>query len=398
MAAPSKIRLSTQVFVDADLAMGTKKITGLGTPSNDTDAATKSYVDGILQAGDAMQYKGVKDCSTNPNYPAADAGHTYKVSVAGKIGGASGHSVYVGDLLVCTADGTAAGTEAAVGSFWDVIHVDAASGTVISSAATPLDNQIVRLDSTTGSLIQNSLATIDDNGSINIPSGQSYKINNTALVTNANHSGDVTGDTALTIAANAVTLAKLATQASDTFLANVTADAAVPTAVTVAEQTLVGRITGGHIDDLSTTQVRTLINVADGATANAKATGAELDTGTDDAKFATAKALVDSHNVPSVAPSTSGNILTSNGTDWTSAAPASQLPTFVTREAPSGTKNGSNPTFTLAHAPTSGSEMLFLNGLLLNVGAGNDYTISTDTITMLVIPVSTDVLLATYRY
>lgn len=52
-----------------------------------------------------------------------------------------------------------------------------------------------------------------------------------------------------------------------------------------------------------------------------KASGAELDTGTDDAKFATAKALKDSHNVPSVAPGTSGNLLTSNGTDWTSAAP-----------------------------------------------------------------------------
>lgn len=53
-----------------------------------------------------------------------------------------------------------------------------------------------------------------------------------------------------------------------------------------------------------------------------KATGAELDTGTDDTKFATAKAIKDAHNVPSVAPGTSGNVLTSDGTDWTSAAPA----------------------------------------------------------------------------
>lgn len=53
-----------------------------------------------------------------------------------------------------------------------------------------------------------------------------------------------------------------------------------------------------------------------------KATGAELDTGTDDAKFATAKALKDSHNVPSVAPGNSGNILKSNGTDWVSEAPS----------------------------------------------------------------------------
>ncbi len=60
----------------------------------------------------------------------------------------------------------------------------------------------------------------------------------------------------------------------------------------------------------------TLANVA------VKATGAELTTGTDDAKFATAKSIKDSHNVPSVVPSTDGNVMTSNGTDWVSEAPA----------------------------------------------------------------------------
>ena len=53
-----------------------------------------------------------------------------------------------------------------------------------------------------------------------------------------------------------------------------------------------------------------------------KATGAELDTGTDDAKFLTAKSTVDSHDVPNVVPGTSGNIMTSDGTDWTSEASA----------------------------------------------------------------------------
>ena len=38
-----------------------------------------------------------------------------------------------------------------------------------------------------------------------------------------------------------------------------------PTALTVGEQTLVGRITAGNIEALSTTQIRTLINVEDGA-------------------------------------------------------------------------------------------------------------------------------------
>jgi hypothetical protein len=47
-----------------------------------------------------------------------------------------------------------------------------------------------------------------------------------------------------------------------------------PTAVTVGEQTLVGRITAGNITALSAAQTRTLLNVEDGATADM--TGAEV--------------------------------------------------------------------------------------------------------------------------
>lgn len=68
---------------------------------------------------DAMRFKGVIDASTNPNYPAAEAGDVYRISVAGKIGGASGTTVEVGDLILAVAD-NAGGTQAAVGSSWSV--------------------------------------------------------------------------------------------------------------------------------------------------------------------------------------------------------------------------------------------------------------------------------------
>jgi hypothetical protein len=71
---------------------------------------------------DPLLYKGVIDCAANPNYPAADAGHIYIVSVAGKIGGASGLAVTAGDMIVCNTDGTVAGTQAAVGSKWNIIQ------------------------------------------------------------------------------------------------------------------------------------------------------------------------------------------------------------------------------------------------------------------------------------
>uniref|UniRef100_A0A6M3J489 Uncharacterized protein n=1 Tax=viral metagenome TaxID=1070528 RepID=A0A6M3J489_9ZZZZ len=76
----------------------------------------------LLALADALIYKGVIDCSANPNYPAADAGHVYKVSVAGKIGGDSGTVVTTGDTLICSVDGTATGTQAAVGANWNIIQ------------------------------------------------------------------------------------------------------------------------------------------------------------------------------------------------------------------------------------------------------------------------------------
>jgi len=90
-----------------------------------------------------------------------------------------------------------------------------------------------------------------------------------APYTHPNHSGNVTsaGDGATTIAAAAVTLAMQANLAQDTIISRVSTGAGVPEAVTVAEQTLLGRITGGHVDDLSAAQARTLLNVADGANA-----------------------------------------------------------------------------------------------------------------------------------
>jgi hypothetical protein len=93
-------------------------------------------------------------------------------------------------------------------------------------------------------------------------------------------------------------------------------------------------------------------------------------------------------------------VLKGNGTAISAAvastdfmAPAS----FVTRETPTGTVNGVNATFTLANTPLANTEEIYLNGLLQEPGAGNDYTISTSTITMLNIPATGDRLRVNYR-
>jgi hypothetical protein len=69
---------------------------------------------------------------------------------------------------------------------------------------------------------------------------------------------------------------------------------------------------------------------------------------------------------------------------------------IVTRETPTGTINGANVTFALAATPIAGSEQIFLNGILQEAGAGNDYTIAGATITMLAAPATGDRLKANY--
>lgn len=69
---------------------------------------------------------------------------------------------------------------------------------------------------------------------------------------------------------------------------------------------------------------------------------------------------------------------------------------YVAREVPAGLVNGVNDEFVLAETPVAGSEMVFLNGLLQEVGAGNDYTIVADTITFVVAPDSGDKISVTY--
>lgn len=81
--------------------------------------AVKTYVDNSVTG--LLDFKGSTDTSANPNYPSAQKGDAYVVSVAGKIGGASGKAVDAGDVYLAIAD-NAGGTEASVGSSWIVLE------------------------------------------------------------------------------------------------------------------------------------------------------------------------------------------------------------------------------------------------------------------------------------
>jgi hypothetical protein len=82
--------------------------------------------------------------------------------------------------------------------------------------------------------------------------------------------------------------------------------------------------------------------------------------------------------------------------DLTDFAEASTHVALVKNEVVNGTKDGSNTVFTIAGEAVTGTVELYKNGVRQNPGAGNDYTVSGQTITMAVAPLAGTVLLADY--
>ena len=119
---------TSQAGARTNLGLGTASVLDSstdGTLSANSDSllptqkAVKTYVDNAVTG--LLDLKGSTDCSTNPNYPAALKCDAYVVSVAGKIGGASGITVEPGDVYFALAD-NAGGTQASVGTSWDVLQ------------------------------------------------------------------------------------------------------------------------------------------------------------------------------------------------------------------------------------------------------------------------------------
>lgn len=102
-----------------------------------TQKAVKAYVDASVVG--LLDFKGSTNCSANPNYPAALKGDAYLVSAAGKIGGASGVSVDLGDMFIATAD-NAGGTQASVGTSWTIVEHNLTGALLASNNLSDLTN------------------------------------------------------------------------------------------------------------------------------------------------------------------------------------------------------------------------------------------------------------------
>lgn len=90
-----------------------------GTPTTGSDVINRTYFDTAMASG--LKVPTALDCSANPNYPAADAGDTFRVTVAGKVGGASGELVQSGDMIFCNTT-SVAGDHATVGANFNIVQ------------------------------------------------------------------------------------------------------------------------------------------------------------------------------------------------------------------------------------------------------------------------------------
>lgn len=154
---PTALATEAQVFLkanDADVVklIGNQTVGGIKTFSlspvvpdaiNANQAASKGQMDtadGALQTqitnlqnvvNNGTKVPNPIDCSTNPNYPASTKGDAYRVTVGGRIGGASGPLVEPNDTIYCLTT-SAAGTEATVGSNFYIVqgNIDKATTTV----------------------------------------------------------------------------------------------------------------------------------------------------------------------------------------------------------------------------------------------------------------------------
>lgn len=401
----TQIRGSTQIKdntvtvvklnMDADLPMGTHKITGLVDGVNPQDAVTKAQLDGIAGG----------------------------VDIKGSVRAAS-----VGANL------TLSGTQTV-----DGIALTAGNRILVKNQTAPAENGIYVVaagawsrspDADVSAEVTSGMFTFVEQGTVNAGTGwvlttpDPIVLNTTALTfTQFSGAGAITAGDGLTQTGTTIAIGTPSNNTSTSTNA-VTADShshaidstIARSAITISAGT--GLSGGGDL-----TANRT-ITLADHTHQSAGAAGGKLDHGDalngladddhnqywndsrGDAKIATHTAVKTAHGL--VSPTAANDFMIGSGVGvWAlkTLAEAKSILGIVAgatnayKETPTGAINGSNAAFVLAHTPVAGSEHVYRNGILQNAG-GNDYTLATATITFEAgsIPQTGDVVLVTYAW
>lgn len=247
-----------------------KDVDGL-TEALDTLAQIRSSGGGTI--GKSQVYRFIQQAVSDGTIPAGggisdgDKGDI-TVSSSGSVWSIDDDTIGLDEL---SATGTPDGTKALFGD--NTWKVPSGSGDVVGPASA-VDSNFAAFDSTTGKLIKDSgsaastFATAAQGATADTASQPGHThtasevtdfdtevsnnasvVANTAKVSNATHTGDVTGDTTLTIADEAVTLPKLAHVATNRFLGRDTAGTGDVESLTTATAKTMLDLTGTNSGD-----------------------------------------------------------------------------------------------------------------------------------------------------
>lgn len=398
-----------------DQSMGGNKLTNLGTPTADADGATKGYVDSVAQgldvkasvrvattanitlsgtqtidgvtlvAGDRVLVKDQTTGADNGIYVVASGAWTRATDADTSAKVTSG-------LFTFIEEGTDNGDEGWVLTTPDPITLGTTSlsfskfssqGVLSGGDGIDISANSVSVDLDTNSGLEFNSAKLRakikaNGGVIRDVDGLSIEVDNSTV--------EVDATNGLQVKASGITATQIASAVAGSGLAggggtalSVNVDA---TTIEIATDTL--QVKDGGIDENK---------IASSALGNGLTGGSGT---TLSVSLATNSGLQFSTGDLEVKLKSGGGI--SKDVDGLYLSGSSE--TRVVREVPTGVMNGTNQDFTLANTPATGSEMVFYNGILLNEGATNDYTIAGAVITLADAPKANgkDVVLVTYWY
>lgn len=440
----------------ADLPAGGFKITGAADGTADTDYATVGQVNAARRGQDSKSSVRVATTGAETYTIAAGAATQIAGTTVNGVSPAVGERILIKNAPAASGVGTAdtgsTGTSQPANGIYRVTNAttnltlvrdtDADAAAEVTGGLTVWVDEGTAVSDTQWTLITNDPIVVNTTAlQFTKSGGAPVTADGTSLtqsgntITRAALTGDVTataGSNATTIAANAVSLAKMASLAANSVIGNLTGSGATPVAVPATAaptaSTVMTRDANGNtkannyargVATTATAGGTTTLTV--GSPQFQQFTGVTTQTVVlpDATTLVTGQSFIISNQssgavqvnanggggIRSVAAQTNAVITliaagSAAGT-WdpgTTAVPTGlNSSNFVTRETPSGTVNGSNTAFALANTPTAGTEEVFLNGILQEPGAGNDYTISGGTITYLTAPLTGDKIRVNYR-
>ncbi len=358
----------------ADQPMGGFKLTGLGTPATGTDAATKAYVDASSNGLDLKA--SVRVATTAAGTLATGFENT---DVIDGVTLATGDRILIKDQAAGAENGiytvNASGTPTRATDADSNTEVTAGMFTFVEEGTTNSDSGWVLTNNGAITLGTTALTFTQFSGAGQITAGDGLtKTGNTLNIVGTTNRITVAAD-AIDIGSDVVTLTGSQTLTNKSIVAT----------------QLTGTLAAGQFPAL-TGEVTTVAGALATTIANDAVTYAKMQ------NVSAASKLIGRGDSGTGDPQeiTIGSGLTMTGTTLTASASGLGTSNFVTRETPTGSVNGANTTYTLANTPTAGTEHVYLNGVLQESGAGNDYTISGATITYLTAPLTGDKIRVSY--